>query len=352
MASENESGIRKQGVINKCPNCGGPLKAFSTVCELCGHELAGIGANRTIEAIVQQFQKIEQDVIATGATGAKLDTEVTLRKGRFIRDLPVPNSREDLLSLLHYIRPKIEDAVKPDPNSEEWKAKFREVMSLAKSSFKGDAKVRAEFEEIEKSLQITMSSAMKTRARRSPVMAVVVAVVVVAAVAGIVSTQVEKRKFAQCEVKFDQDAAAENSRLSALVEKVKSQLNSQKFTDANATLTDIKWTVQTECKQSVNSDQNTAWDQRHTELATVVTQAKSETETQQHNAEDRAAADTAKVEQQAAAETAKVDQQAADAKKAEADRVAAEKAEAKRKADLEASKTATAKRNAATNKEF
>jgi uncharacterized protein (DUF983 family) len=39
------------GVVKKCPSCGGVLKAFASSCELCGHELADVGANRTISSL-------------------------------------------------------------------------------------------------------------------------------------------------------------------------------------------------------------------------------------------------------------------------------------------------------------
>ena len=55
MNTENNASInQKQGVINKCPSCGGALKAFASSCDLCGHELAGVGPNRTIAALAEK----------------------------------------------------------------------------------------------------------------------------------------------------------------------------------------------------------------------------------------------------------------------------------------------------------
>jgi len=85
-----------------------------------------------------------------------------------IRDFPIPNSREDLLSLIHFIHPKIQNNLKPDPNAEDWKVKFKEVMALAKNAYKGDSKTRVEFEELERSLNTTVSGDLKTSARRQP----------------------------------------------------------------------------------------------------------------------------------------------------------------------------------------
>ena len=45
----------QNGVVPKCPSCGGALKAFAARCELCGHELTGVGANRTVVDLVNNF---------------------------------------------------------------------------------------------------------------------------------------------------------------------------------------------------------------------------------------------------------------------------------------------------------
>ena len=192
MTSETgASANQKQGVINKCPSCGGVLKAFASSCELCGHELSGIAANRTISDLVARFDEIEADVSRAGLQGSARDKEVVARKCRVIRDFAIPNSREDLQSLIFFIHPKIQDNVKPDPNADDWRVKFKEVMTLAKNAYRGDAKTRAEFEEIERSLNITVSGALQTRAKRYPLVAAGVALVVVLAAVGLGYAQYE-----------------------------------------------------------------------------------------------------------------------------------------------------------------
>lgn len=316
----NDGINQKQGVINKCPSCGGVLKAFATTCELCGHELAGVNANRTVTDLAQRFAEIEADVDRAGLTGRKRETEIDTRKGRLIRDFPIPNSREDLLSLIHFIHPKLQNNLKADPNAEDWRVKFKEVMALAKNAYKGDAKTRAEFEELERSLSTTISGDLKTSARRNPVLAIGLGVVAVAVVAGLASTQMDKRAQGQCIERYEKGAAAESARLEGIVAAISTKQKSGDFSQATADLATIHWNFKEEsCKQDSASQEASRWEARKKELAEQLQQA------------------------QASAQQAVAAQEAQ--KKADADRQEAEKAD-------EQAKEAASKRKAATNKEW
>src|SRR5208282_6040907 len=121
--------VQKQGSIKKCPACGAPLGAFVTSCESCGHEISDISANSTITGLVAKFGEIERNSEEKGLVQKSLEKAINEKKGRVIRDLAIPNSREDIKELLYYIQPKLKDSVKPDPNIEEWRAKFVEVLN-------------------------------------------------------------------------------------------------------------------------------------------------------------------------------------------------------------------------------
>ncbi len=316
----NDGINQKQGVINKCPSCGGALKAFAVACELCGHELAGVSANRTVTGLAERFAEIEAEVDRAGLTGRKRETEIDSRKGRLIRDFPIPNSREDLLSLIHFIHPKIQNNLKPDPNAEDWKMKFKEVMALAKNAYKGDSKTRAEFEELERSLSTTVSGDLKTSARRNPMVAVGIGIAAIAVVVGLASTQMDKRSQGQCVEKYEKDAASENTRLEKIAADITSKQKAGDFAQATADLATIHWSVkQDSCKQDAGAAEAARWETRKQELAAQLQQA------------------------QAAARQASAEQEAQ--KKAESDRKDAEKADAQ-------ALDAAAKRKAAAAKEM
>lgn len=309
MTSETgASTSQKQGVINKCPSCGGVLKAFASTCELCGHELSGIAANRTISELVARFDEIEAEVSRAGLQGAARDKEVIARKGRVIRDFAIPNSREDLQSLIFFIHPKIQDNIKPDPNADDWRVKFKEVMTLAKNAYRGDAKTRAEFEEIEGSLNTTVSGALQTRAKRYPLVAAGVALVVVLAAVGLGYAQYEKWQLAQCEEKYVRDSAAEKTRLNGIVATIDARRAEKRYTEAGSLLTELKWNTQLSCKNGNANQDATFWDDKRKELlaaiqaddaadnaqkaeAERVEQAKRQEEANRELAEKRAVAD-------------------------------------------------------------
>ena len=311
VAENDRSSIdQKQGVINKCPNCGGLLKAFASRCEQCGHELAGVSASQVVTDLVQGFNGIEAALDAAGLQGSKRDKELIARRGRLIRDFPIPNAREDLQSLIYFIHPKIQDNVKPDPNAEDWRVKFQEVLSLAKNAYRGDAKVRAEFEEIERSLNVTVSGVLKTRARRFPVVFIGLVVVAILCVVGFASTWVDGWKTKQCEEKYVLGAAAEKTRLEGVSASVSVKLKASDYAAARAALDGLEWQYQEDCKGDELAKQKAAWEDERQELLAQIEKAENAVadklrEAAQQEAEaQRAEADRAQAQKQAAADRA------------------------------------------------
>lgn len=305
-----------------CPACRSPLPAMATKCEACGTEIQAEAANKSVLSLADRFKAIEAELNGSGLSGSALDSEIKSRRSREIRDFPVPNGRADLLSLLHYIAPRL-DGANADPNIDDWRAKFREVTTLAKSSFKSDAKARAEVEEIERSAQVSMAGELKNRAKRSPVIAIVVVLVIVLVLGGLGSVQFQKRKLAQCEEKYEQDAITETARLDAIATKATKELKAGSFSDSLATSSGLRWNLLPDCKKEAAVTMTSQWDQKRTELTKLISAEEAKLAMQKKAADDKLAAD----------------------EKAVADKAAAAEAAA-------ASKAATTARKAATDKEF
>lgn len=317
MTENDRSNIdQKQGVINKCPNCGGPLKAFAARCELCGHELAGVSASKTVTDLVQKFNGIEAALDAAGLHGSKRIKELVSRRGRIIRDFPIPNAREDLQSLIYYIVPKLQDDIKPDPNAEDWRAKFKEVLNLANNAYKGDAKVRAEFEEIERSLNVTVSGVLKGRAKRFPLLAAGVVAVAVLCVIGFASTQMDNWQQKQCEEKYATGALAEKARLEAISAAVTAKLQANDYAAAQASLNGLQWDYKESCKAEAALKEKVAWELQRDELHDRIQQAERAVAEKQREAAQREA------DQQRAEAEREAGQRRAVADRAETRRVA------------------------------
>lgn len=265
---------QKQGVINKCPNCGGALKAFVSRCDLCGHELAGVNASNIVTELVNKFSEIEASLVAAGLQGSKLEKEVLARRARVIRDFPIPLARDDLQSLIYFIHPKIQENIKPDPNAEDWRVKFKEVINLAKTAYKGDAKARSEFEEIQRSLNVSLSGVLQTRARRFPLVAAGAALVALLVVLGLIGTQWESWQIKQCEQKYAQGALAEKTRLEAIAATANAKLQEKAYDAARVALSDLRWAYQEgACKSDAVSQEKAQWESKREELLAQVARA-------------------------------------------------------------------------------
>lgn len=232
-------------------------------------------ASKTISDLVDRFNGIEAEVDKAGLRGGNREKEIATRKAALIRDFPIPNSRADLQSLIYFIQPKIEDSLKPDPNAEDWRVKFREVLNLAKNAYKDDAATRVQFEEIERSLNTTLTGSLQTRVKRSPVVAVGVALVVILVIIGVVSTQIDKWKLKQCEERYAQGAAVEKTRLDGVVAAINIKLKEMKFPEAQASLHQLSWEYKESCKIDEAAQEKGKWEGKRKELMTAILQAET-----------------------------------------------------------------------------
>jgi hypothetical protein len=321
----------RHGVTNACPKCGGTLKALASRCELCGYELADVGPNRTVTELVRKFDEIEAVLTSAGLQGSKLEAELRTRRARVIRDFPVPNARDDLLSLIHFILPKLQGGSKPDPNVEDWRVKFKEVMSLAKHAYKGDVTTREELEALERTADVTVSGAVKGTVRRNPLLTVAIGVVGVLVALGFVSTRWEGWQQQKCDAAYAPAAQAEKARLEAIVLAFNGKLQQKDYVGAQVELNQLHWTHQEACKVEAVAQETAVWERKRQQLFAQIEEAQRAERTQQ-----QAEADKLRNQQQAAENQVKEEEM-------QKQRAIAAKAEARRLAEAEADLTARAR---------
>lgn len=262
--------IQKKGNISKCPSCGAQLGSFVTSCESCGHEFSDIEANRSITALVNRFEEIDKEVDEKGLTGNRRQQAIIEKKARVIRDFPVPNSREDLQQFLYFIQPKLVDSVKPDPNIEDWRTKFTEVLNRAKNAYKNDSSALEEFAKIEGSLQTSLSDSLQIKAKRNPLFVILLAGIVVVGLIWFVATQIDRSKAQQCEEKYVQGSQLERDRLEKVFASAEQDLKGKKYAEALATSSKLKWEYEAACKVDENQKTRALWDERRSQLAAVI----------------------------------------------------------------------------------
>ena len=298
---------QKLGSINKCPSCGAPLAAFAAKCELCDHELVNVEASRTISSLVESLAQIDRDIDGRneglGLVEKARQKAIIEKRGQVIRDFAIPNSREDLQNLLYYMQPKILDAVKPDPNAAEWRAKYIEVLGRAKRAYKGDAAALADLQEFEQALEGSVSDSLKIIAKRSPVMAITFAIGLVAV--GLIAfaayqkqarIRQEQVRVAQCEERFAQGSITEKARLAMLADQIRREIELKKFTDAKLHADNLHWEYSDSCKQEATSALIADWDKKRAEL--IALSDAGSTQIVEKAASNERAASEAKIEKQ------------------------------------------------------
>lgn len=316
---------QKKGSIHKCPSCGSQLSAFVSSCVACGHEFTDIDANRSITALVERFEEIEREVDAKGIKGKNRLAAILEKKARVIRDFPVPNSREDLQQLMFFIQPKIVNSVQPDPNIEDWRVKFIEVLNRAKNAYRGDAAALSEFDRIEKSIQSSVGQDLRIKAKRNPLFVTLLAVIAVTGGALAVSSQLNSAKMRDCETAYAQSAQAEKSRLEKIEAGVDQNYKSRQYAEASAGAGKLVWQLEdASCKLDANHQARSFWETKRIQLAALVQQGAD-----QEVADARAVAERQAAEVKAAADRQSAEKQAEQYKAARIAEIAADKEKAK-----------------------
>lgn len=319
---------QKKGTIHKCPSCGSQLSAFVSSCVACGHEFTDVDANRSITALVERFEEIEREVDQKGIKGKQRLAAILEKKARVIRDFPVPNSREDLQQLMFFIQPKIVNSVQPDPNLEDWRVKFIEVLNRAKHAYRGDASALAEFDRVEQSIQSSVGQDLRIKAKRNPLFFVLLGAIVVIGAALGVSGYLDSAKARDCEAAYARNAQGEKARLEKIEAGIDQSKKNRQYGDALAGTGKLVWQLEDgSCKADANGQARAFWDARRAQLAALVQSGADSSA-----ADARAAAARQATEAQAAAERTAAEQRAEQAKIAKVAEIAANKEKAR---DLE-----------------
>jgi len=256
-----------------CPSCGSPLKALATKCGACGTEISGSDANQTIANLYGALEKAEADIDGRGLVAKAREKAVTEKRGQVIRDFPIPNAREDLQQLLYYIKPKIIDAVKPDPNAAEWRAKFIEVLERAKNAYKGDSAALAEFAEFEKALDTSIGDTLKVGAMRNPIVVIIGLVVLGAGGYYGFSSYHASAVASRCNDQYAQQALKEKERLEALLSKVQAEMSAKDYANADAHAAGLHWDLQEECQQEAAQTARDTWETKRAEVVALIQSA-------------------------------------------------------------------------------
>jgi hypothetical protein len=334
--------VQKKGGLTKCPSCNAPVVAGSTACPSCLHEFGDVDANRSVKGLAGRLDQIDHDVQQLGTGLSRRKEEARERKRNAIRNFPIPNAREDLLELIHFIHPRTRDGIDPDLNREDWRVKFVEVMSRARAAYAGDTGRLAEFQRLEQGLETGVSEGLVHKARRNPIfVALLLAAATLGAFAWFNARQ-EEAKLAKCQADYGVAAQGERERLEQLHSAITRELQARHFPEAMAATTRMRWEPSAGgCLADENQKAVALWNDKKTQLVGLI----------QQGSDAAAAEKKAQAEQETAAKLAEQDKEAQVARIAR-EREQAAAAQAAARAQAAAAKAATEQRKAATEKLF
>lgn len=168
-----------EGVIHKCPNCGGTLKALETVCSKCGYELRSVKVRSAVSEFAQKIEQIEalrvQNEWNVPTKGKEL-TNTDKQKIALIRSFSIPNTKEDLYEFMILAGANIDTEVmieyaKGEParaEADAWAAQFERAYKKAQISFFNDADL-AMFEHIYREKIVEAKKLRKKRERKDDI---------------------------------------------------------------------------------------------------------------------------------------------------------------------------------------
>lgn len=152
------------GELHKCPSCGEMLKAFLSVCPLCGYEIRGGKSSKVVKEFSEKINEIESkrtpdskfsSIMRSLSLGSKSPIDEQILS--LIRNFSVPNTKEDAFEFMILASSNINSTALSANNfsdagansieelnmmkaqSEAWLAKVEQVYYKAKLSFGGEA---------------------------------------------------------------------------------------------------------------------------------------------------------------------------------------------------------------------
>lgn len=179
-----EKKSNKEGDLKKCPACGAPVESFNTNCGDCGHEFRGIETVNSVKDFFKQLNDIENNrsedetnpLKALGGMYSKALSnggvfgggKIEQQKKEFIRNYPIPNTKEDILEFLSLGVPRAKktgglfstfgqkgwENMAHNNMLPIWKTKCEQIIMKARLSMKDDKKTLDEIEYYAKQLNI------------------------------------------------------------------------------------------------------------------------------------------------------------------------------------------------------
>lgn len=142
----------KLGDVRKCPNCGAVIGAFQMICPECGFEFSNVGVNEYVKKFAEGLENVAQttkygtasllySIFDDGRYEQKRREQILERaEARFIRNYPLPMTKEDCVEALNFIQPKI-SLFGSNATTYAWKKKYDAIVQKMELETGGNKKI-------------------------------------------------------------------------------------------------------------------------------------------------------------------------------------------------------------------
>ncbi len=260
VASAPKSG--KFGDIKKCPACGAFIQSFNSSCADCGYEFRNVAANSSVKTLSEKLENVIKECNSMSfesknLINEKLETktvqeirkkaEIFSRQNQIIKNFPIPNTKEDILELLHFIFPKTKISFTSDKDTIAWRNKFLEVINRAKVAYSKDSKMLAEIAAYEKNFEVSrFGKVLLIFSNLDSFGKLIVGWLIIFLILGTGAGIYEMLKSDEVKV--------ESKRLTNLEKDITDDIRVKKFEEARILLTQMEWTVTENKKKNIVTD--------------------------------------------------------------------------------------------------
>ena len=279
----------KMGDKKVCPGCQQIVAAFSSTCSNCGFEFRNIEANKSVETLSRKLEEVitecekksYKNMVGRGYGNeeeARKD-DIIAKQRDVIKNFPIPNTREDILELLHFISPKTKVSFTSDRNLTAWRNKFSEIISRGKTAFSNDKKLFAEIEKFENQQKVSgfhkgilLLSGLYSTARSA------VGLVVIFLVVGL--------GFGLYNLFGNSEIKKEETRLKGVETEITQEIRDKKFDEATILLNQLEWSVTENREKTIvddyiktkdkYQDQKDYWNNKKVELEKLIEDNKNQ----------------------------------------------------------------------------
>ncbi len=144
----------KLGDVRTCPNCGAVIGSFLMICPECGFEFTGVGPNKFVEKFSTGLQNAISKKSKDGGslflelfdttglvTESHNDRAVVKAEARYVKNYPLPMTKEDCIEMLNFILPKTQLSGS-NGATRVWRRKYNAILSKLEFENRSNPKIQ------------------------------------------------------------------------------------------------------------------------------------------------------------------------------------------------------------------